>query len=577
MVKVSVVIPVYNPGHYLHACIESLLAQTLPADELQVIFVDDGSTDESPALLDEMAAAHAQLRVIHQENSGWPGQPRNVGISQAEGEYVFFCDHDDWFAPDALERLHAFAVACGSDVVLPKMAGLGRRVPHHVFIQTLPVATLDADRVMDSLTPHKLFRRAFLEEHQIRFPEGKRRLEDHLFVVTTYLKAQVISIYAGSTCYVHIRREDSANAGFRKIEWPGYFDNLAEAIDVVVAHTDAGAHRDEVFRRWLQVEMVNRLAGERRLRMDESEAQELLGEAHRIARRYFGEGVIALLEPLSQLVARAIMAGDNDEVRRLAEASAAWQLRPEILQVGWQDEVLQISGSFQVTDVEPGVVVVGPAEDRSGAPAAAAELPGDTGVTRPALAELRLAALVGLELDAESLTGCLDAKRIRIDATDRRSGASWPLPATVRGIGLTRSFTVDLDPATAAGGEPLPDGLWDIAVQVSAMGVALRRKATLVPERQPGPVLPIPTADGARPSAAAYFTKQAFGLALDVGLIHNKQLRPKRAPAAEAPSSDSADTAAPVPTGSGLRKPRSLARRTLAELRRSVTGGGDRG
>ena len=100
--------------------------------------------------------------------------------------------------------------------------------------------SLDDSVIMDSLTPHKLFRRAFLDEHRIRFPEGKRRLEDHLFVSTAYLLATTISIYADYTCYFHIRREDSSNAGFRRIDWPEYFDNLAESLDGVVARTEPG-------------------------------------------------------------------------------------------------------------------------------------------------------------------------------------------------------------------------------------------------------------------------------------------------------------------------------------------------
>src|SRR4051812_3421389 len=211
MVKVSVVVPVYNPGRYLHRCAESLLGQTLPADEYEVLFVDDGSTDDSPRYLDHLAAQHPQVRVIHQENSGWPGKPRNVGLAAATGTYVFFCDADDWLAPDALADLYQFAVSHSSDVVLPKMAGARRTVPHHVFTRTVGSTSLADGPLMESLTPHKLFRRSFLGDHGILFPEGRRRLEDHYFVVTAYLLADVVSIYADHTCYTHIRREDEGN------------------------------------------------------------------------------------------------------------------------------------------------------------------------------------------------------------------------------------------------------------------------------------------------------------------------------------------------------------------------------
>ena len=128
-IKVSVIVPVWNPGPYIDACVGSILDQTLGRDEVEGILIDDGSTDETPARLDALAARHPNLRVIHQENSGWPGQPRNLGLSMARGEYVFFLDHDDRLGPEALERLYAVARRNDADVVLGKTAGFHRGVP----------------------------------------------------------------------------------------------------------------------------------------------------------------------------------------------------------------------------------------------------------------------------------------------------------------------------------------------------------------------------------------------------------------------------------------------------------------
>lgn len=171
-VKVSVVVPVYNPGQYIDRCIRSILDQSLPDDEFEVIFVDDGSTDTTPGRLDALAAEHRNIKTIHQENSGWPGKPRNVGIAAATGEYVFFLDHDDALGREALERMYAMAVRNGSDVVIGKMAGHYRGVPKHLFFTNRDRATLADTPLLDALTPHKLFRRAFLEKHGLRFPRG---------------------------------------------------------------------------------------------------------------------------------------------------------------------------------------------------------------------------------------------------------------------------------------------------------------------------------------------------------------------------------------------------------------------
>lgn len=171
-VKVSVIVPVYNPGPYIEDCLASLLRQSLPPDEYEVIFVDDGSTDATPALLDAAAAEDSRIRVVHQENSGWAGKPRNVGIDVSRGEYVMFVDNDDHLGDEALERMYAYGVANDADVVVGKMAGKGRGVPVELFRVNRPHATVDNAPLIDSLTPHKMLRRDFLDRTGLRFPEG---------------------------------------------------------------------------------------------------------------------------------------------------------------------------------------------------------------------------------------------------------------------------------------------------------------------------------------------------------------------------------------------------------------------
>lgn len=294
----------------------------MPTSEFEVVVVDDGSTDGSAAVLDGVAASHPHVRVVHQRHRGWPGQLRNRGNDLATGEYVFFCDADDWLGPETLDRLHAFAVTHDSDIVIGKMIGVGRAVPPSLFRQTRPVASLDDTPLMESLTPHALFRRALLSDHDIRFPEGQRRLESHLFVVRCYFAARTISVYADYNCYFHAERSDSATISSRPRDWSAYFDHLGEAVDVVEQHTTPGPSRDRLLVRWLRVEMVRRLSGHQLWKRGPIENARLFGAAHRLVRDRFGPGVIELLEPDDLPVGRALLSGDYPELKALAALRA---------------------------------------------------------------------------------------------------------------------------------------------------------------------------------------------------------------------------------------------------------------
>jgi len=120
---VSVVVPVFSPGPYLRPLLDCLDRQITPEDGFEALFVDDGSTDTTPDLLKRWSAPRPWAHVIPLARSGWPSRPRNVGLERARGEFVFFVDHDDWLAHDALARMTAFARAHGSDGQWRTIAG----------------------------------------------------------------------------------------------------------------------------------------------------------------------------------------------------------------------------------------------------------------------------------------------------------------------------------------------------------------------------------------------------------------------------------------------------------------------
>lgn len=229
---VSVVIPVYQAMPYLRTLLDSLVGQDLEPSRYEVLAIDDGSTDDGPALLDEYAARHPQLRVVHQENSGWPGIPRNRGLDLARGRYVFFADADDEMGPEALRRMTAFADEHGSDVVVPKMVGVGGRwVRDAMYARTQVDA--DLEQVFTTLTPQKMFRRSFLQEEGIRFPEEKVRLEDGMMLARAYLRARRVSLLGGYDFYYLVARDDGQNISSQGFDPEGYTWSIGEVSRIV--------------------------------------------------------------------------------------------------------------------------------------------------------------------------------------------------------------------------------------------------------------------------------------------------------------------------------------------------------
>ncbi len=198
---VGIIVPVYNTADFLRDCLDSVLAQTLP--DIEVVTVDDdGSTDGSGEILDEYAAEHG-FTVVHQENSGGPGAPRNVGIDLANGEFIFFLDADDTLTPDALRRMVEVARREGSDVVLGKMGAHDHRhVPTSMFRQTNYDVDIIKGKLFWSLGPTKLFRRSHVLEVGEHFATDIPVGEDNPFVAAMYLRARKISVLTDMVYYM---------------------------------------------------------------------------------------------------------------------------------------------------------------------------------------------------------------------------------------------------------------------------------------------------------------------------------------------------------------------------------------
>jgi glycosyltransferase involved in cell wall biosynthesis len=467
--KVSVIVPTHNCGSHIDRLVASLQRQSLPASEFEVIFVDDGSTDDTPQRLADLAAAHPHFHLVRLEhNSGWPSRPRNVGVEQARGEYVFFADDDDWFADEALERLHDCARTYDADIVVGKMAGHRRSVPRELFRQNRFDATLANAPLIDSLTCHKLFRRAFLDKHELRFSEGPhRRLEDHRMVVRAYLLSGRTCVLADYTCYHHQRRIDAGNVTATRLDPVEYYAGLREALDIVDAHVPPGALRDRLHRRWLRNEMVERLRGRRMTDAPQDWLTQVTGEIQQIIRERFAPGVAAGLPPLQRAIASLAEQGRVDDLRRLAGWEAGVRASAEVREraVAGSTLTLTVAAELYVGD-EPMRYGAGdlPKFPVDGVePPAAATTAGRPKVDlvarhRERQEEVFLPVTVETEREPDG-----DAVRIRHRATATvdfaalnggRTRGTWQLKVRVTGAGWTRDTRLPLLVHCATDGAP---------------------------------------------------------------------------------------------------------------------------
>jgi glycosyltransferase involved in cell wall biosynthesis len=314
--KVSVVVPLFNTGQAIGELIDSLRAQTLPVDEWEAVFVDDGSSDDTAEIVEGLIADDANMRLLREAPSGWPGRPRNVGMDAAAGDYVFFSDDDDTLGPEALERLTDFAIAHGSDVVVPRTVGRNRGVP--AITHTVVDAQDEPGLIMSSLAPQKLFRRAFLQEHGIRFVEGHWRLEDHLFVTTAYLRAERVSVYADYPCYYLTFQTGRPHISQQQPDWTAYFRSIRACLDRVDEEARDPRTRRVMRSRWLRAEALSRLRGDGYAKVG---TPELVHEVQQLLIDRYDADDLADLKPIDRMLACLLLDGRDEDVAALA----AWE------------------------------------------------------------------------------------------------------------------------------------------------------------------------------------------------------------------------------------------------------------
>ena len=255
---VSIIIPVYNTEQYVAACVDSVLSQTDVT--LEVILVDDGSMDSSPAICDRYAATHDNVRTIHIKNSG-PATAKNEGLRLAKGHYIALTDSDDRMEPLMLSKMVAAGYAHDADIVCCnyKQVDEAGNVSHlNSTGQTLVldhekglVHFFSKDKIYSQCWT-KLYKRQMLEEHHITNDLGLRTDEDFIFNIRAFGCARTTVIVDEPLyCYTH-RQNSLAHAYFLE-NISQYIDNRLRRVRVT---QKAVQGETETVRQWSTVHII---------------------------------------------------------------------------------------------------------------------------------------------------------------------------------------------------------------------------------------------------------------------------------------------------------------------------------
>lgn len=276
--SVSVIVPVHNGERHIVESLRSVLRQTI-AEDIEVIVVDDGSEDSTLAVVERSFGNHPNVRLNSIPASGSAAVPRNVGLDQASGEFVFFLDADDVLAPHALQALVEKARHDKVDIVLGKMKNFGPGSPRSLPRRVFEVSRIAEDFIdcfaYRTLGPTKLFRKALIDDLHLRFPTGYTIGEDQPFVMAAYLASPRVSALADDV-YYWVRNHE-ANISLRAQDPKKNLLKNSTLIETVASGMPAGDRRDTLLLRPLSRGLTNTFRSPAFEKLDSYAQNELLG------------------------------------------------------------------------------------------------------------------------------------------------------------------------------------------------------------------------------------------------------------------------------------------------------------
>jgi len=233
---VSIIIPVYNSEKYLEAALESAMAQSY--HNIEILLIDDGSTDSSPAICDAFAEKDSRFKVIHQKNSG-PSAARNRGVDEAKGEYLTFFDNDDLLHKDFVKTLYSLCIENNCDIALTKSFPFldedtipwGEPETKLTFMdrRQLSMQLVDMGWTGLAVTMAKLFKKELFEK--IRFNEERIIGDDDSTIYLLYWASQRSVLFQSPLYFYRSKRKGSITHSNYKLSWLTGVDAFKERME----------------------------------------------------------------------------------------------------------------------------------------------------------------------------------------------------------------------------------------------------------------------------------------------------------------------------------------------------------
>lgn len=263
MLNISIIIPLYNASSYLHHSLDTLLSQSF--QDIEIILVDDGSTDESPAICDEYARKDGRIKVFHEAHSG-VAHSRQIGLEEAQGDFILYVDADDVVETDMITDMYQKAINEDADMVicdyreLTHDGELYRKQEPSILTGVVVLNEILCGKLYGALW-NKMMRREWLMKTKASFPQELTMREDLIFLSQCLPYAQKIA-YIAKAYYGYERRNTSALTSNYLNESPSYYNQESLWVSLILKNKSlSNSNRLQLERYYFKLSYITLLKG----------------------------------------------------------------------------------------------------------------------------------------------------------------------------------------------------------------------------------------------------------------------------------------------------------------------------